>query len=147
MSRGYQRYQTGKHLEAFILLVISHQPMHGGAVLVHLRSILPPVWTIDDGQVYRLLRSLEADKALESTWVTEAESAPVRVYRITEAGLKRLVEWKEEIEVRIQSLRTFLDLWSQPTDGSASLSDTTGTRTAERPGAGAGRGSMPTRAR
>ena len=106
-------YQTGKHLEAFILLIIAREPMHGGAVLGRLKTILPPVWTIDDGQVYRLLRSLEADGALQSTWVTAAAGPPVRVYRVTEAGQERLADWKKDIEMRVQSLRTFLDLWSQ----------------------------------
>ncbi len=104
-------YQTGKHLEAFILLVIARQPMHGGAVVARLRAILPTSWTIDDGQVYRLLRSLEADQALESTWVTETGGAPVRVYRITARGRARLALWKEDIELRMQSLRSFLALW------------------------------------
>ena len=109
-SRGYQ---TGKHLEAFILLVIALQPMHGGAVLSRLKSILPPVWTIDDGQVYRLLRTLESEGALESAWLTEAVGAPVRLYHITDAGRQRLAAWKDEIEVRVGSLKTFLDLWPQ----------------------------------
>lgn len=109
-TRGYH---TGKHLEAFILLLISRQPMHGGAVLSRLKDILPAIWTIDDGQVYRLLRSLEADQALTSAWITQDAGAPVRVYRITDMGRTRLDAWKDDIEVRVQSLKTFLELWRQ----------------------------------
>ncbi len=108
-SRGYQ---TGKHLEAFILVILAQESMHGGAVLNRLKQLLPPVWTIDDGHVYRLLRNMESEGALQSDWVTEAAGAPVRLYRLTDAGRLRLADWKEEIETRVASLNVFLDLWS-----------------------------------
>ena len=109
-SRGYQ---TGKHLEAFILLWISITPSHGGAVISGLKDLLPSAWTIDDGHVYRLLRTLEADGALASTWVTEGGGPAVRVYHITSRGRERLAACKEDIELRMQSLQKFLNLWSQ----------------------------------
>ena len=107
-------YQTGKHLEAFILLIISQESVHGGGVISRLKNILPAVWTIDDGHVYRLLRSLEAEGALESTWFMEEVGAPIRVYRLTDDGQTRLRAWKEDIELRMNSLQAFLDLWSNP---------------------------------
>lgn len=109
-TRGYQ---TGKHLEAFILVIIARQPMHGGAVLSALATLLPPVWTIDDGHVYRLLRTLESEGALQSTWITDPPGAPVRLYQITGVGLQRLDAWKADIEVRAASLKVFLELWSK----------------------------------
>lgn len=106
-------YQTGKHLEAFILLLIAREPLHGGAVISHLKSLLPSNWTVDDGHVYRLLRRLESDTALVSTWITEDAGAPVRVYRVTDQGRLLLDQWKEDITLRVQSLQIFLDLWSK----------------------------------
>ncbi len=78
-----------------------------------LKSLLPPLWTLDDGHVYRLLRQMESHGALQSAWVTEPTGAPIRVYQITDVGRKRLAGWKEDIEVRVASLHVFLDLWSQ----------------------------------
>jgi DNA-binding PadR family transcriptional regulator len=109
---GGRAYQTGKHLEAFILLVIAREPLHGGAVLGQLRTLLPTAWTIDDGHVYRLLRSLEADGALISSWITEGSGPPLRQYRLTDDGWSRLKEWKDDITLRVHSLQTFLDLWA-----------------------------------
>lgn len=105
-------YQTGKHLEAFILIVIAQQPVHGGSVISQLQSLLPAQWTVDDGQVYRLLRRLESEGAVVSSWVTEDAGAPVRVYQLTHQGRLLLDDWKEDITLRVQSLQTFLDLWS-----------------------------------
>jgi len=104
-------YQTGKHLEAFVLLVIAHEPVHGSAVIGRLKTLLPAAWTIDDGQVYRLLRRLETDGAVESSWLTDAVGPPIRVYRLTDTGEFRLRDWKDDIELRMRSLQTFLELW------------------------------------
>ncbi len=108
-------YQTGKHLEAFVLLLISREALHGAALLSRLKALLPPEWTVDDGYLYRLLRTLEAEKALVSRWVAEPGGAPVRVYQLTEPGRERLQAWKDDIELRVRSLQTFLDLWTEPT--------------------------------
>ncbi len=104
------KYQTGKHLEAFILLYLARQSGHGGAVLQWLKEILPNDWVIDGGRVYRTLRDLEATGALASAWRTDAPSAaPVRVYAITEDGYRRLNAWHEEISIRQASLTRFLE--------------------------------------
>lgn len=108
-----RRYQTGKHLEAFLLLLIKQRPDHGGALIARLAETLPDDWTIDGGRVYRMLRDLEAEGALVSQWVTEDSGAPIRIYRITPTGDERLLSWKDEITVRRNSLNTFLALWDQ----------------------------------
>lgn len=107
-------YQTGKHLEAFILLLTSQKPLHGGAMIAELKQLLPTSWTIDDGHVYRLLRQLEKDGALTSTWLVEQAGAPVRVYALTDAGKDRLRGWRDDIQLRVESLQRFLDLWRDP---------------------------------
>lgn len=106
-------YQTGKHLEAFILLLISREPIHGGAIITELKTLLPDTWTIDDGHVYRLLRQLEKTGILTSTWRVEDEGAPVRVYTLTESGKDRLRFWRHDIQLRVDSLKRFLSLWDQ----------------------------------
>lgn len=112
-------YQTGKHLEAFILLLLAKEPQHGGAIMSQLKAMLPPEWTLDDGRVYRVLRSLEAEGAVTSDWVTEAVGAPVRVYQLTPMGHERLAAWRDDIALRVQSLHTFLDLWEVYTSANA----------------------------
>ncbi len=111
-------YQTGKHLEAFVLLLISRQALHGAGLISRLQALLPPEWAVDDGYVYHLLRRLEAEDALSSRWETGTGGAPVRVYQLTGPGRTRLRACKADIELRVRSLQTFLDLWSQSaTDG------------------------------
>lgn len=108
-----RRYQTGKHLEAFILLFIYQQPMHGGAILKRLQDELPPVWIIDSGGVYRLLRDLENQGAVSSSWITEDQGAPKRFYRIPDEGIERLKQWAAELRVRRNSMDLFLTWWEE----------------------------------
>ncbi len=108
-----KRYQTGKHLEAFILLFICQQPSHGGAILKRLQDELPPVWVIDSGGVYRLLRDLESQGAVNSSWLTEDQGAPKRFYTITQQGRERLTQWAIEFRARRNSMDLFLTWWDE----------------------------------
>ncbi len=111
MGSALRRYQTGKHLEAFVLLLLLEQPDHGGHLLVRLSKILPAEWTVDSGRIYRLLRELESDGCLSSSWVTEDNGAPTRQYHLTETGHERLDTWAQEMAVRQKSLALFLSTY------------------------------------
>lgn len=113
-----RRYQTGKHLEAFLLLMLREEPGHGADLLGRLEAFLPSDWTIDHGRLYRLLREMEGEGLVRSEWVTPGEGAPVRVYRLEARGLARLRLWREEIEVRRRSLCLFLDRYRELEAGS-----------------------------
>lgn len=104
------RYQTGKHLEAFLLLLVAERPDHGGSLLGRLRDVVPDTFTIDSGQTYRLLRNLERQGILASGWAEPAERGrvPLRIYHLTSLGLEHLRTWHAEIEARHASLGSFL---------------------------------------
>ncbi|AUW94044.1 MAG: PadR family transcriptional regulator [Sulfobacillus thermosulfidooxidans] len=123
MSENLRRYQTGKHLEAFILLLLMQKPDHGGHLLNRLTAVLPEEWTVDSGRIYRLLRELEATGCLHSTWVTEDSGAPIRQYQLTDHGRLRLEEWVREMEVRQQSLASFLATYRQIVNENSSGAD------------------------
>ncbi len=106
-----RRYQTGRHLAAFLLLLIAQRPDHGGSLIERLQSLQPPGWTVDSGRVYRLLRTMEEQGALRSNWEIVAAGPQVRVYRITESGQVWLRKEAEQIEARRDALSRFLRIW------------------------------------
>ena len=112
-----RRYQTGRHLSAFLLLLVAREPDHGGSLIVRLRGLHPPGWTVDSGRVYRLLREMEEDGELRSSWQYAEGQQPVRVYRITERGEARLAREAEEIRARRDALDGFLHLLQSPPGG------------------------------
>lgn len=111
-----KKYQTGKHLEAFLLLLIRLHPDHGGSLMARLSKTLPEGWVIDSGRVYRLLRDLERNGAVASRWMTGEVGTPTREYVITADGEARLQSFAEEMRLRRDSLERFLHLWRQETD-------------------------------
>ncbi len=108
-----RRYQTGRHLSAFLLLLVAQQPDHGGSLIERLRGLNPPGWTVDTGRVYRLLRDLEKEGALRSSWRQTMAGQPVRVYEMTAGGRARLAGDADEIRLRRDTLDGFLRLFER----------------------------------
>lgn len=107
-GEGRAKRQTGKHLPAFLLLLIAEEPSYGGSLVSRLSELLPN-WAVDSGGVYRMLRDMEERGTVESDWDLADAGAPRRVYRITEAGMKELASWRRDIEERRRGLDLFLD--------------------------------------
>jgi PadR family transcriptional regulator, regulatory protein PadR len=71
-------------LRPFLLLLIGERPGHGYDLIDRLQRLGMP--DLEPGQVYRVLRGLERDQLLISTWQT-AEAGPLRRrYELTAAG-------------------------------------------------------------
>jgi DNA-binding PadR family transcriptional regulator len=96
-----------RHLPAFILLTLAHEPRHGGAIHTALSQRLADFNT-DSGAIYRTLRALEDQGAIESTWDTSQTGPARKVYQITPAGWVQLQALEEDIRYRLGLLQTFL---------------------------------------
>ncbi len=113
------KYQTGKHLEAFVLLLLTQHPDHGGHLLLRLSQVLPKEWALDSGRIYRLLRELEDAGCLVSAWMQQNDTAPVRQYQITPQGASRLDHWAEELAIKQKLLSQFFTLYQDITASSS----------------------------
>ncbi len=81
-----------------VLSVISRRDMYGYQIIKVIGMSSESVFEMNEGTLYPILHSLEADKCLESYWC-EAEGRRRKYYKITEKGKKVLAskekEWKE----------------------------------------------------
>ncbi|PWI57215.1 PadR family transcriptional regulator [Sulfoacidibacillus thermotolerans] len=107
-----QKRQTGKHLPAFLLLLIAKRPAHGGALMTELGELLPD-WTIDSGGVYRVLRDMEEHGLLHSAWDTPDGGPPRRIYMLTSEGRQELERWREDILARKRGLDLFVNMYDE----------------------------------
>lgn len=57
-----------------------------------------PNFQCDQGAIYRTLQRLEDDNAVIFSWDTTNSGPAKKIYSITEAGLKQLDDWKDDIE-------------------------------------------------
>jgi poly-beta-hydroxybutyrate-responsive repressor len=108
---GPGRWQVRARLERFtepaVLLVLRDSPGHGYELLEQLQTLMPAE-RIDMGNLYRILRSLERDGLVDSTWHDAAPGPAKRIYVITGSGRRVLAQWVEaftKIESQIEQFR------------------------------------------
>jgi PadR family transcriptional regulator len=90
-----------------VLLVLRDSPGHGYELLEKLEALMPAE-RIDMGNLYRILRSLERDGLVDSTWDADAPGPAKRIYVITESGRRVLAQWVDaftKIERQIEQFR------------------------------------------
>lgn len=101
-----------RHLPAFILLTLAHEPMHGGAIHTSLSTQLAGFRT-DSGAIYRTLQALEGQGAIVSQWDTSHPGPARKIYRITPEGRDQLRVHEEDIRYRMGLLASFLESYAR----------------------------------
>ncbi len=108
---GPGRWRVRARLERFIepavLLVLRDSPGHGYELLEQLQALMPSE-RIDMGNLYRILRSLEREGLVDSTWHDQAPGPAKRIYVITQSGRRVLTQWVgafRKIELQIADFR------------------------------------------
>jgi DNA-binding PadR family transcriptional regulator len=93
-----------------VLLLLAEGPSHGYQLLSRLRPILPANAAPPDASaIYRLLRGLEEEGALRSSWADNPGAGPARrVYELTESGRSTLDGWAFAIASEIQAMSGLL---------------------------------------
>jgi PadR family transcriptional regulator PadR len=83
--------------ESALLLLLHRDPAHGYTLLEQLEEF--GLGEIAPSVVYRVLRDMEAQGWVTSTWDEEqAQGPPRRVYRITALGDEVLATWVRELD-------------------------------------------------
>jgi PadR family transcriptional regulator PadR len=127
MPRGRRRRGRGgrgqfaggairRFMEPVLLLLLYQDASHG----YDLVSALEPfgLGDVAPGPVYRTLRGLESAGLVESEWDTGSSAGPARrVYRLTEAGRRYLVDWVEELRETDSALHHFLAAYDRHIKG------------------------------
>jgi transcriptional regulator len=85
-------------LELMILRTLHRQPMHGYALAQHIKSVSDDLLQIEEGSLYPALQRMLKAGWLESEMGVSARNRPVRVYRLTAAGEKRLEQETSSFE-------------------------------------------------
>lgn len=69
--------------------------------------------SIDQGNLYRILRQLEKDELVSSEWDTSAKGPAKRIYSITSSGEQYLQQWANSLEQYQKMLDQFFNLYTQ----------------------------------
>ena len=104
--------KTYKHTPAFILIFLAKEKNYGQALLNALNNELP-CYKADSAVIYRSLQELEKEGDITSLWETEKTGAPRKWYEITDKGIKKLSEYKTDIENRKKNFEYFIDQYNK----------------------------------
>src|SRR3974390_3022929 len=77
-------------LEIMILESLRHRPMHGYALVKHIKQVSDDLLQVEEGSLYPALQRMLREGWLEKEPGIPAKGRPTRVYRLTEAGIRRL---------------------------------------------------------
>jgi PadR family transcriptional regulator, regulatory protein PadR len=94
------------HLDALLLGVLAHGPLHGYAVIEELKQRSRGSLDLPEGTVYPALHRLEASGLLSSTWSDGGRRR--RVYRLTTRGKRELGERRREWSGFVQAVEAVL---------------------------------------
>ncbi|HTA79294.1 MAG TPA: PadR family transcriptional regulator [Terracidiphilus sp.] len=85
-------------LELMILQSLKFRPMHGYALVKHIKQVSDNLLQVEEGSLYPALQRLLREGLLESEAGVSAKGRPTRIYRVTDAGLRRLEQESASFE-------------------------------------------------
>src|SRR6201985_289152 len=77
-------------LEIMILQSLRLRPMHGYALVKHIKQVSDDLLQVEEGSLYPALQRMLRQGWLDSEAGTSAKGRPTRIYRLTPAGLGHL---------------------------------------------------------
>ena len=83
-------------LDLIVLQLLRAEPTNGYELVQRIQAISRDVLTINAGSLYPALYRLEARDLIRSEWQESKTGRRVKVYSVTAAGRKQLVEQRDE---------------------------------------------------
>ena len=95
-------------LEMMILQSLRRQPMHGYALVQHIKQRSNELLQVEEGSLYPALQRMLKDNLVKAQWETSASNRRVRTYRITAAGIKHLEREVSSFEQMLKGINLVL---------------------------------------
>jgi PadR family transcriptional regulator, regulatory protein PadR len=77
-------------LEMMILRMLQRQPLHGYALVQHIKRTSQDLLQIEEGSLYPALQRLLKAKLVKADWGVSSTNRRIRIYTLTAAGAKHL---------------------------------------------------------
>ncbi len=96
-------------LELMILQTLNRTPLHGYALAQHIKQVSDELLQIEEGSLYPALQRMLKTGWLQSEMGVSTQNRPVRIFKLTEAGRKRLEEERSSFEKMFAGINRSLD--------------------------------------
>jgi transcriptional regulator len=95
-------------LEMMILQSLRLKPMHGYALAKHIKHVSEDLLQIEEGSLYPALQRMLREGWLRSKVGVSAKNRPIRIYSLSDAGLKHLEKEISSFEKMFAGIRRVL---------------------------------------
>ena len=106
------RARVERFVEPSLLLLLRERPLHGYELIERLPEVAGE-GRVYVGNLYRLLRALEAEGLVSSEWSAELPGPAKRTYELTDEGRRLLDRWAEALRQAQADVQGFLDRYDQ----------------------------------
>jgi transcriptional regulator len=108
MKNDKQRDLFPGALEMMILRTLKRQPLHGYALVQHIKRTSNDLLQIEEGSLYPALQRLLREELVRAEWGVSATNRRVRIYKLTAAGAKRLEREVSRFEQMLEGITRVL---------------------------------------
>ena len=108
MTKQMQRDLFPGALEMMILRTLKQQPLHGYALVQHIKRTSDDLLQIEEGSLYPALQRLLKAELVQAEWGVSATNRRVRIYRLTPAGVKHLQKEVSSFERMLKGISRVL---------------------------------------
>jgi len=108
MKNDKQRDLFPGALEMMILRTLKRQPLHGYALVQHIKRTSNDLLQIEEGSLYPALQRLLKEELVRAEWGVSATNRRVRIYKLTAAGAKHLEREVSRFEQMLEGITRVL---------------------------------------
>ena len=108
MKKPEQRGLFPGALEMMILRTLKRQPLHGYALVQHIKRTSDDLLQIEEGSLYPALQRLLKEGWVKAEWGVSSTNRRVRTYKLTSAGAKHLDREVSSFERMLQGITRVL---------------------------------------
>jgi PadR family transcriptional regulator PadR len=108
MKQTEQRDLFPGALEMMILRTLKRQPLHGYALVQHIKRVSDDLLQIEEGSLYPALQRLLKEELVKAEWGISATNRRVRIYKLTAAGAKHLEREVSSFEKMLEGITRVL---------------------------------------
>jgi transcriptional regulator len=95
-------------LEMMVLQSLRRKPMHGYALVQHIKEQSNELLQVEEGSLYPTLQRLLKAELVKAEWQTSQTNRRVRTYHITLAGTKHLDREKSRLNRMLEGISLVL---------------------------------------
>jgi PadR family transcriptional regulator, regulatory protein PadR len=108
MQSNEQRDLFPGALEMMVLRTLKRQPLHGYALVQHIKRTSNDLLEIEEGSLYPALQRLLKAGLVMAKWGVSATNRRVRIYELTPAGAKHLEHEVSKFERMLEGITRVL---------------------------------------